>query len=205
MPSRILRFEGFSVVPASAGQDGVTPVEGVQWDMELAVSHLATPIGRLIIASGDAGVCGLAFEDHEDALWPCLEARFGMLERRLERDDPPALERLRAYFEGDVAALDEIHTDAGGSTFQLQVWAALRRIPAGRTVSYRTLAGSIGRPTGSRAVATANATNPVAIAIPCHRVIHADGSISGYGGGVERKRWLLRHEAEHLPFRLTRC
>ena len=101
-----------------------------------------------------------------------------------------------------MAAIDDIPVETGGSPFQQKVWHTLRKIPAGQTTSYGELAARIGQPTAARAVATANATNPVAIVVPCHRVIHADGSISGYGGGVDRKRWLLRHEADHSEFRL---
>ncbi len=170
--------------------------------MELRVARLETPLGPLTLTSTPAGLAGLAFEDRVDGLWRFLEARFGAIERRAGATPDPAEAGLRAYFDGNIAALDGIRTDAGGSEFQREVWAALRRIPGGRTTSYSALARSIGQPTGFRAVATANATNPVAIVIPCHRVIHADGSISGYGGGVERKRWLLRHEADNLPFAL---
>jgi methylated-DNA-[protein]-cysteine S-methyltransferase len=170
--------------------------------VELAVSQLPTPIGALTLASTPEGLCGLAFEGRVDALWRFLEGRFGRFERGAAVSSGAALPCLEAYFAGDIGALDRVRVDPGGSEFQRRVWTALRRIPGGQTASYSELACSIGQPTGSRAVATANATNPVAIVIPCHRVIHADGSISGYGGGVDRKRWLLRHEADNLPFEL---
>ncbi len=112
--------------------------------------------------------------------------------------------RVTAYFDGELGALDTIEVDPGGSPFQARVWQALRKIEVGGTRSYQELAASIGQPTAARAVARANATNPIPLVIPCHRVIHADGSLSGYGGGVERKRWLLRHEAAAVEFRLTR-
>jgi methylated-DNA-[protein]-cysteine S-methyltransferase len=164
---------------------------------------LETPLGALTLVSSPEGLCGLAFEDRLAGLWRFLEGRFGRFERDAAgRPVEEALAHLEAYFAGDIGALDRVPVDPGGSDFQRGVWTALRQIPGGRTVSYSELARAIGQPTGSRAVATANAANPVAIVIPCHRVIHADGSISGYGGGVERKRWLLRHEADHLPFEL---
>ena len=168
--------------------------------MKLAVSQLETPLGELTLASTPAGLVGLAFDNRVDGLWRFLESRFGSIEPETAGAEDPARAELRAYFDGAIGALEKIQTDAGGTEFQSRVWAALRRIPGGRTLSYSELARSIGQPTGFRAVATANATNPVAIVIPCHRVIHADGSISGYGGGVDRKRWLLRHEADNLPF-----
>jgi len=168
--------------------------------MKLNVSQLETPLGELTLASTSAGLVGLAFEDRLDGLWRFLNTRFGKIEPVAGGHPDHAEAELQAYFGGTIGALERIRTDAGGTEFQRRVWAALRRIPGGRTVSYSKLARSIGQPTGFRAVATANAINPVAIVIPCHRVIHADGSISGYGGGVDRKQWLLRHEADNLPF-----
>jgi len=168
--------------------------------MKLNVSRLATPLGTVTLASTPEGLAGLAFEHRVDRMWRFLAARFGSVEQHKGGEPDPVEADLRAYFEGTIASLENIRTDAGGTEFQRRVWTALRRIPGGRTSSYAELARSIGQPTGFRAVATANATNPVAIVIPCHRVIHADGSISGYGGGVDRKKWLLRHEADNLPF-----
>lgn len=166
--------------------------------MRLTVSRLETPLGEVTLASTPVGLVGLAFENRVDSLWRFLKGRFGSIEPAGGED--PARAELRAYFDGAIGALEKIRTDSGGTEFQCRVWAALRRIAGGRTLSYSELARSIEQPTGFRAVATANATNPVAIVIPCHRVIHADGSISGYGGGVDRKKWLLRHEADNLPF-----
>jgi methylated-DNA-[protein]-cysteine S-methyltransferase len=103
--------------------------------------------------------------------------------------------RLEAFFDGDLAALDAIETESGGTSFQRAVWSALRRIPPGTTVSYGQLAARIGRPHASRAVGAANGSNPIAIIVPCHRVIGSDGHLTGYGGGIERKRWLLAHES----------
>jgi methylated-DNA-[protein]-cysteine S-methyltransferase len=102
---------------------------------------------------------------------------------------------MEAYFAGNRAALDDLQTATNGTPFQRKVWAALRTIEAGETVSYGTLAVRIGQPTAARAVGLANGQNPIAIVVPCHRVIGADASLTGYGGGIERKRWLLAHEA----------
>jgi methylated-DNA-[protein]-cysteine S-methyltransferase len=110
------------------------------------------------------------------------------------RGDAQVYESLAAYFAGDVDRLDEIPVRSDGSSFQQRVWAALREIPAGETVSYVDLARTIGAPGAPRAVGRANATNPIGVIVPCHRVVRADGTIGGYGGGVERKRWLLTHE-----------
>jgi methylated-DNA-[protein]-cysteine S-methyltransferase len=104
-----------------------------------------------------------------------------------------------AYFAGDRNALASVAWEGAGTAFQRQVWAALCLIPAGETWSYARLAEHIGRPTAVRAVGLANGSNPVALVVPCHRVIGSNGSLTGYGGGLHRKRWLLRHEG--APFR----
>jgi O-6-methylguanine DNA methyltransferase len=121
------------------------------------------------------------------------EARFVDAAGR-RADDERLADTLSAYFGGDVDSIDEIPVDASGTSFQHKVWHALRRIPAGATASYTDIARDIGVPGASRAVGTANASNPVAIIVPCHRVVRADGTLGGYGGGIERKRWLLDHE-----------
>jgi methylated-DNA-[protein]-cysteine S-methyltransferase len=104
---------------------------------------------------------------------------------------------LNAYFAGELDALNDVPVATGGTEFQRKVWRALRMIPAGATMSYGELAAKIGRPSASRAVGAANGSNPVAIVVPCHRVIGANGTLTGYGGGLPRKRWLLDHERKH--------
>jgi methylated-DNA-[protein]-cysteine S-methyltransferase len=116
-------------------------------------------------------------------------------------DSEPA-RKLRAYFAGNVRALDDIEVLPAGTPFQQRVWAVLRTIPAGETRSYAEVARAIGQPTAVRAVARANATNPIALVIPCHRVIGSDGKLTGYGGGLPNKKWLLAHERGHLPLSL---
>ena len=101
---------------------------------------------------------------------------------------------LDAYFAGDLNALDAVPIETGGSEFQRSVWAALRAIPAGTTTGYGRLAAQLGKPGAARAVGLANGSNPIGIVVPCHRVIGADGTLTGYAGGVARKEWLLRHE-----------
>ena len=101
---------------------------------------------------------------------------------------------MRRYFEGDIAAIDTIEVKTGGTPFQRSVWKALRKIEAGTTVTYAELARRIGRPTAIRAAGLANGQNPIGIVVPCHRVIGSDGSLTGYGGGLQRKEWLLKHE-----------
>jgi methylated-DNA-[protein]-cysteine S-methyltransferase len=112
-----------------------------------------------------------------------------------ERPDPLGVtSRLQAYFDGQLDALSTIPVDPGGTVFQQQVWTALRAIPAGTVLSYSTLAARLEKPGASRAVGSANARNPIAIIIPCHRIIGASGELTGYAWGTERKRWLLQHE-----------
>jgi methylated-DNA-[protein]-cysteine S-methyltransferase len=110
----------------------------------------------------------------------------------------PVTDALAAYVEGDIGAVDTLATEAPGTAFQKDVWAALRAIPAGQTWSYRDLATYIGRPSAVRAVGLANGSNPISVVVPCHRVIGANGSLTGYGGGLPRKLWLLRHEGAML-------
>ncbi len=165
--------------------------------MTMHIDHCESPIGRLVLAAGDHGLVALEFEDHWDVARTRLRQRFGTVS-----NGEPLVEtraKLEAYFAGEVTALDEVAVDPQGTPFQLRVWKALRAIPAGRTASYGNIARSLGLPAGaSRAIGAANGSNPVAIVIPCHRVIRSDGALSGYGGGVERKRWLLQHEGAIL-------
>ncbi|MBI2840703.1 MAG: methylated-DNA--[protein]-cysteine S-methyltransferase [Acidobacteria bacterium] len=161
------------------------------------IDHCESPIGRLVLAAGDHGLVALEFEDHWDVARKRLEHRFGTVSNGQPLVETRA--KLEAYFAGEVTALDEVAVDPQGTPFQLRVWKALRAIPAGRTASYGNIARSLGLPAGaSRAIGAANGSNPVAIVIPCHRVIRSDGALSGYGGGVERKRWLLQHEGAIL-------
>ncbi len=162
--------------------------------MALSLARMETPVGALLLFAADGSLCGLAFEDRCGGLKKHLNRRFGGQVIEEEADPAGAVSRLTAYFAGDLDAIDGIHAAPGGTPFQQEVWRALRRVPAGRTVSYSDLAGLSGHPDAVRAVGLANARNPVAIVIPCHRVIGADGSLTGYGGGLERKAWLLRHE-----------
>jgi methylated-DNA-[protein]-cysteine S-methyltransferase len=162
--------------------------------MQLDYDTIPTPIGTLLLVTGPGGVCALEFDEDADRVRDQLATRFGPVELCRRRDPGGVSGRVRAYFEGDLGALDLIPADPGGTPFQSAVWAALREIPAGRTSSYSAIARRIGRPRAVRAVGAANGRNPVAVIIPCHRVIGADGSMTGYGGGVERKRWLLDHE-----------
>ena len=161
-------------------------------------AEVTTPIGRVLLFAEDDRLVGLEFSDKRDrvaVLRRQIARAIGRFEERPARDAAGAGARLRRYFAGDARALDDQPVTSYGTDFQRRVWRALRRIPAGRTLSYAGLARRIGRPTAVRAVAAANGANPVAIFVPCHRVIASDGSPHGYGGGLARKRWLLAHEA----------
>lgn len=160
----------------------------------LDYARVASPVGELVIAQGRRGLCALAFADRWKAERARLERRHGAVSWNRRDDLPDVTRPLAAYWNGRLDALERIRVDPDGTPFQKKVWSALRKIPAGRTRSYGEIAAALGRPDAARAVASANASNPVAIVVPCHRVIHADGSISGYGGGVDRKRKLLLHE-----------
>jgi len=158
--------------------------------------QIPCPAGTIVAVARGSTLASLVFSDH----WPKekedLERRFGAIE--LGKSFPPKLAAsLHAYLEGDVTAIDELAVDVEGTPFQMSVWKALRTIPAGETISYRELARRAGTPGAIRAAGNANGKNPVSVVIPCHRVIHADGSIGGYGGGLPRKRWLLDHEQRH--------
>jgi methylated-DNA-[protein]-cysteine S-methyltransferase len=160
------------------------------------LAALDTPIGALSIALDDARVRAIAFREHWPRLRSAVERRVGSLELRDARGAPDAVRRLRDYFAGDVAALDALDVAPDGTAFQRRVWAALRRIPHGDTRTYAALARAVRAPGAARAVGAACGANPVWIAVPCHRALGADGSLTGYAGGVERKRWLLEHEAK---------
>jgi methylated-DNA-[protein]-cysteine S-methyltransferase len=120
----------------------------------------------------------------------------------VHRDRGGIHDRLAAYFAGDIDALDAVTTDADGTAFQRDVWKRLREIPAGETISYGELARRVGRPNAARAVGMANAANPIALFVPCHRVVRTGGAIGGYAYGVESKRFLLEHEARGAGGRL---
>ena len=159
------------------------------------LSAYASPIGRiLLVTDAKARLRALDFEDYEPRMRQLLSRHYGQV--RLEAGPAPAAitKVLDRYFAGDLAAIEAIPCATGGTEFQRQVWAGLRTIPAGETLSYQQLAARLGRPTAMRAVGLANGANPIGLVVPCHRVIGADGSLTGYGGGLQRKQWLLEHE-----------
>ena len=164
--------------------------------MQLILSRYAAPVAELLLVTdGDGVLRALDFSDYEERMRRLLARHYGVVSL-IEGPLPAALTAaLDAYFGGDLTALDAVPVATGGSDFQRQVWAALRAIPAGTTSGYGALAARIGRAGAARAVGLANGLNPIGIVVPCHRVIGASGALTGYAGGVERKRWLLAHEA----------
>jgi methylated-DNA-[protein]-cysteine S-methyltransferase len=160
--------------------------------------RVETPIGRMILIAAEGVLLVLEFEADDDRVEREIAARFRAHETREAKNPFGLSDKVRAYFAGDLHAIEGIKTDGGGTRFQRQVWAQLKRIPLGETLSYGELARRIGNPNAMRAVGLANGRNPIAVVVPCHRVIGADGSLTGYGGGIDRKRWLLRHEGALL-------
>lgn len=163
----------------------------------LRVDEVPSPMGRLVIAVRGEAVCALVFADRWSLAEELLRRRYPD-KPRAERDPAGMSSRLAAYLAGQIDAIEGVEVELGGTPFQRAVWAELRRIPAGTTTSYARLAAAVGRPKAVRAVGAANGANPVAIIVPCHRVVRSDGDLCGYAGGVERKRWLLSHERTAL-------
>lgn len=163
-----------------------------------ALDRFRTPIGTMLLISDSEGRLRAAdFHDYEERMHHLLRLNYaggGGYALRSARTPAGIRERLEAYFDGQLDAINGIEVATGGTPFQRRVWAALRDIAAGRTESYGALAKRIGADKAVRAVGAANGANPVGVIVPCHRVIGANGRLTGYGGGIERKRWLLRHE-----------
>jgi methylated-DNA-[protein]-cysteine S-methyltransferase len=161
------------------------------------LDRLATPIGELIvIADGDDKLRAIDWTDHEARMKQLLDRYCGKGRYTLTtRRDPGGLaSAMRRYFKGDIAVLSNLPVATSGTPFQTNVWKALRKIKDGTAISYAELARRIGKPRAVRAAGLANGRNPVSIVVPCHRVIGSDGSLTGYGGGLPRKQWLLQHE-----------
>ncbi len=161
---------------------------------ELLIDRIDSPIGTILIVVDGKQLCSLDYVDYEQRMMTLLQRRYGPI-RLIQTTDPNSFSsHIRAYFAGDYRCLDTIPVSTGGTAFQQQVWTALRTIPPGTTISYGELAAKLGRPTVYRAVGGTNALNPIAIVLPCHRVVGTNASLTGYAGGLERKRWLLQHE-----------
>lgn len=165
--------------------------------MELWLDQLPSPVGTILLVSDGVSLRALDFEDYRERMLRLLRLHYGEVKLSPASETLGVKARLFAYFNGELNALQDIPVATGGTEFQRRVWSALRAIPPGTTVSYGTLAAQLEQPRAARAVGLANGANPVGIVVPCHRVIGANGSLTGYGGGIDRKRWLLAHEARN--------
>lgn len=163
----------------------------------LFVDRVSSPIGSLAIVWDDAEVLrAIDFEGYDARMHRLLERHYGPVEPAPAKAPATLADLLAAFFAGELDAIDAIAVRTNGTEFQRRVWAELRRIPTGTTTTYGAIAVAIGRPDACRAVGLANGSNPIPIVVPCHRVIGSNGSLTGFGGGLERKRWLLAHERQ---------
>ncbi|HZP48034.1 MAG TPA: methylated-DNA--[protein]-cysteine S-methyltransferase [Vicinamibacterales bacterium] len=180
--------------------------------MILSRATVETPLGPMLALASERGLCALEFTrcltpTAEPGVRHPTQQRLPKLDARLKRHFPPhqiidresdaiarARQWLERYFHGAAAAVDDLPLDMHGADFERRVWQALLTIPPGETRSYGALAHALGSPGAARAVGLANGANPIAIIVPCHRVIGSNGSLTGYGGGLDRKTWLLDHE-----------
>src|SRR5262249_48398163 len=177
------------------------PVISSLSDTTLFRSRVATPIGAMLVVQDvDGRLRALDWENYEARMRRLLALHYGdAVELAPGRGAGSIGHTLRAYLRGDLAALDDIPVKTGGTEFQRRVWRELRRIPVGTTTTYGELARRLGNPAAVRAVGLANGANPVGVVVPCHRVIGSQGDLTGYAGGLERKRWLLAHEGVTVP------
>ena len=160
-----------------------------------SLDRLDTPIGVALLVSDDDGVLrALDWEDYAPRMKELLRLHYGAVVLKDKRAPKELRAALSGYFNGDLDRLRQIKWRVAGTLFQQKVWKALPTIPAGTTMSYGALAAQIGLPKAIRAVGHANGSNPISVVVPCHRLIGANGSLIKYGGGLERKRWLLQHE-----------
>lgn len=165
--------------------------------LQFSLSRMSTPIGEmLVVTDREQRLRALEWHDHEERMHGLMERFYKGRPVRLSDGAMPRelKDAFEAYFAGLLNVIDGLDVVMPGTAFQQSAWITLRTIPAGETLSYGEQAARMGRPNSMRAVGAANGANPVGLVVPCHRVIGANGSLSGYGGGIERKRWLLEHE-----------
>ena len=169
----------------------------------IRIERLRTPIGEMLLATDlQANLRAVDWEDCEQRMHRLFQIHYGYEGYTIEHNQAPskAAMALDLYFQGEVRAIEDLTVATNGTVFQRGVWHALRSIPIGTTTSYSSVAKMIGRPDAVRAVGAANGCNPVGVVVPCHRVIGADGSLTGYAGGIERKKWLLGHEQNRAGY-----
>ncbi|MGH7552107.1 MAG: methylated-DNA--[protein]-cysteine S-methyltransferase [Longimicrobiales bacterium] len=170
----------------------------------LWVDEVRPPLGTLTMVAADDALCALAYPAARSRMLARIRSRFPGVVLKRRRDPKGYATRVRAYFSRDLGALDGIAVDCGGTSFEEQVWKAVRATPAETTTTYLEIAEVVGHPRAVRAVGGANACNPACLVIPCHRMIGSDGHLKGYAGGISRKRWLLEHECARSPSARTR-
>jgi methylated-DNA-[protein]-cysteine S-methyltransferase len=159
------------------------------------LDRFKTPIGiALVVTDAEGTLRALDWEDYEPRMRQLLRLHYGAVVLVAARAPEPIRDALARYFAGDLDHLNTIQWRVAGTPFQRRVWTALQTIPPGTTLSYGSLAARLDVPKAVRAVGHANGANPISVVVPCHRVIGANGSLTGYGGGLDRKRWLLEHE-----------
>jgi methylated-DNA-[protein]-cysteine S-methyltransferase len=162
---------------------------------EMFLDRTPSPLGTLLVVCDETHLRAIAFGDREHRLRASLQRRSGSVAVHERRGPLDVTSRLQRYFAGELSAIDDIPVATNGTLFESVVWDALRKIPVGTVTTYGVLAVTLGHPvSASRAVGLANGSNPIPIVLPCHRVIGANGNLTGYGGGMHRKRWLLHHE-----------
>ena len=163
------------------------------------LDRLPTPIGTaLLVTDADGVLRALDWEDYEPRMKELLRLHYGAVVLEEARSPQAIRAALSGYFKGDLDRLYAIEWRVAGTVFQRKVWTALPNIPPGKTMSYGALAARLKMPNAMRAVGHANGSNPISVVVPCHRLIGASGSLVKYGGGIERKRWLLQHEGVEL-------
>lgn len=165
--------------------------------MLLFVERIKTPIGPLLITHDGKAFANIAFADREERRAGELARDFPDAEVKRAQEPTQFAAALTRYFDGDIRAIDKLPVIDFGTAFQKRCWKALRRVRPGTTRSYGEHARAIGHPDAPRAVGAANGFNPISIVVPCHRLVGANGKLVHYGGGLERKRWLIDHEARH--------
>jgi methylated-DNA-[protein]-cysteine S-methyltransferase len=164
------------------------------------LDRMETPVGiALLVTDADGVLRALDWEDYEPRMKELLRLHYGAVVLKEAQAPRETRQALSAYFKGDLDRLNTIPWRVAGTPFQQKVWHALPKVPAGTTMSYGALAAKLDAPNATRAVGHANGSNPISVVLPCHRLIGANGSLVKYGGGLERKRWLLGHEGVVLP------
>jgi methylated-DNA-[protein]-cysteine S-methyltransferase len=186
------------------GEHGIADPFDQRSIMQIFVSALASPLGdMLLVTESQQTVRALDFADHQARLKRGLREHYGSVEAAEAPAPAGIADAIDRYFAGELTALDAVQTETAGSELQRRVWAALRRLPAGTTTSYGKLARELGfdDPRAAIDIGAAIGANPIAIIVPCHRVIASNGDLKGYAWGLHRKRWLLEHEKAIAPQR----